>query len=410
MTDLDLKLNTRIYENIDLFKKKKDSYKSRVSRSRTFLQKAKEISKKDLQEKLNSFKKGAKPVDAIVLMRNLFNSGTWIGQSSLRYFLSLIDFTNHGDSSVLTPEQAEILTSVRLNKNITNFSDEDIFKTIYNEMEYSQYFPDHNPLIKVESLDCTIVLIPGVFNELFSTPAFERAAQHLHHNYGIKYFCPKVSGIKSCEHNSKLLERQLKAYIRRNPNEKLWLVCYSKGGLDSLHFLAKNQNFAENHILGISTIATPIMGTEHLRTGIFKTLNAVNSFGHKTFSKLSRSQKEVFSEELQNSISATFRRPWLRNNQESLSPKLFYTAIGFESEWFDSHLWMILTKGILKSRTKNDGVVDAENSLFPSYFENGKNLGIIRGHHLVGSRSSYFCQEALLEAHIIYLKYKNLIS
>ena len=70
---------------------------------------------------------------------------------------------------------------------------------------------------------------------------------------------------------------------------------------------------------------------------------------------------------------------------------------------------MILTKLILPSEKINDGVVDSENALFPDYFD-AHNLGIIKGHHLIGARSSYYNQEAFLKALVVYLSYFKLLN
>ena len=51
---------------------------------------------------------------------------------------------------------------------------------------------------------------------------------------------------------------------------------------------------------------------------------------------------------------------------------------------------------------------DVENAQFPHFFK-GMNLGVLEGHHLVGSRSSLYDQEALMKAHLIFLRYKKLV-
>jgi len=411
MTDLDFKLNRKFYKKIDELKKRSLDYRSRITRSKNYLKSASEISKKDIVERLGALKDKPHPKEAIILIRNLLNSGVWLSRSSIKYIHSIVDFTSKGDFEELTPKEMSILKRVQHGKAIEEFSDEEIFKTIYNEMEYSHYFPDHRPLLSVPHIDYTMVLVPGVFNELFSTAAFERAAQHLEDRLDIKYFTPKVNGFKSCTHNAKLLQEQVEAYSKKHPNEKLWFICFSKGGLDSLHFLRDNQEFANKNIAGISTIASPIMGSDHLNHKLIKFLNNVHNFSDtRMYKLLDNRSDDILAKEFQQSISSTYQRPWLRKNHEELPESLFYTAIGFESEWYESHLWMVLTKAFFKSTMKNDGVVDAENSLFPYYFEKGINLGVMRGHHLVGTRSSFFCQEALLESLIIFLKYRGLVA
>jgi hypothetical protein len=411
MTDLDFKLNRKFYDNISAIKKRSSEYKSRILRSKNYLKNASQLSKKDITEKLRALKERPSPKEAVFLLRNLLNSGVWIGRSTVKYIHSVVDFTNKGDLEELTPKEMSILKRVQQGNSIEEYSDEEIFKTIYDEMEYSHYFPDHKPLLTVPSIEATMVLIPGVFNELFSTAAFERAAQHLQDRIGVKYFTPKVNGFKACSHNAELLKEQIDEYAKKHPNEKLWLICFSKGGLDTLHYLRANAEFANDKILGVSTIASPIMGSDHLNHKLIKFLNNVHNFSDtKMYKLLDNRSDDILAREFQKSISSTYQRPWLRKNHDHLPKDLFYTAIGFESEWYESHLWMVLTKIIFKSTMKNDGVVDAENSLFPYYFENGINLGIMRGHHLVGTRSSFFCQEALLESLIIFLKYRGLVA
>ena len=60
--------------------------------------------------------------------------------------------------------------------------------------------------------------------------------------------------------------------------------------------------------------------------------------------------------------------PWLRKNYPNLPKGIFYTAIGFESKWYESHVWLMLMKLIINNKNSNDGVVSTDNVLFPSYF------------------------------------------
>lgn len=378
-------------------------------RSKSHLEVARTISKEDIFERLGALKENPSPKDVIYLFRNLLNSGVWISRSTYKYISSTINYTEKGDKQILGKDELKIIEAISKGSELKDYSDEEIFRVIFNEMEYSHYFPDHESLLHVPKTDITIVLVSGVFNELFSTAAFERAAIHMNKKYGIKFFAPEVNGFKSSKYNCKLLERQLSKYMNENQGEKLWLVSFSKGGLDSLHFLAENNAFAEDNIVGLSTIASPIMGSDHLNHTLFKVLNGVHHFSKTRVYQILSQKNDIMAREFQRSISSTYQRPWLRNNYEKLPKSIFYTALGFESEWYESHFWMILTKILFQSNSKNDGVVDTDNSLFPKYFKESINLGIHEGHHLVGTRSSFYCQEALIESLLIYIKYKKLI-
>jgi len=107
---------------------------------------------------------------------------------------------------------------------------------------------------------------------------------------------------------------------------------------------------------------------------------------------------------VQESISQEFQEGWFKENYSFLPKDIFYSALALQSNWKDGHIWMILTKLFFQSKRPNDGIVDIESARYPDYFQ-GVNLGIIQGHHLVGTRTSDFSQEALLEAHIIFKNY-----
>ncbi|MAE59155.1 MAG: hypothetical protein CME69_09755 [Halobacteriovorax sp.] len=408
--DRHLKLNQKFYDQIDKIKSKTMRYRSHLERSKSHLEIARTISKEDIFDRLGALKENPSPKDVIYLFRNLLNSGVWISRSTYKYISASINYTEKGDNQVLNEDEIEIIKAISEGRELENYSEEEIFRVIFNEMEYSHYFPDHESLLQVPKTDITIVLVSGVFNELFSTAAFERAAIHMHKKYGIKFYAPEVNGFKSSKYNSKLLERQLSKYISENKDETLWLVAFSKGGLDSLHFLAQNNSFAKEHIVGLSTIASPIMGSDHLNHTLFKVLNGVHHFSKTRVYQILSQKNDIMAREFQKSISSTYQRPWLRKNYENLPKDIFYTALGFKSEWYESHFWMILTKILFQSSSKNDGVVDTTNSLFPKYFEEAHNLGIHEGHHLVGTRSSFFCQEALIESLLIFVNYKKLLK
>ncbi len=408
--DLHLKLNKEFYKHIDRITKRGEEYRSRIHKSKKHYESAKRLSATDLKERFNILKESPTPSEAIAIIRNLINSGFWISRSGYKVIQSSLDFTHKGDEQELSPKEISILKKVANYEAIEDVSDDEIFRCIFNELEYSHYFPEHKPYIRASSIDETIVLIPGVFNEIFSTPAFERSAKHLESTLNIKFFSPKVNGFKSSKHNAKLLEKQLSKYVRDNPEEKLWLVCFSKGGLDALNFLVHNNEFSKKYISGLSTIASPILGSDHLNHKLIKFLNGIHNFQDSKIYQALSSRNDLMAKEFQRSVSSTFQRPWLRRNYRNLPDHMFYTAIGFESTWYESHFWMMLTKLFVRSRSKNDGIVDSENSQFPYYFKSAINLGIHKGHHLIGTRSSHYCQEALIESLIVFLKYKSLLK
>lgn len=290
--------------------------------------------------------------------------------------------------------------------NQTFCTKQDIFKSIYKSKFIEHFDGTHSEIIKCPILKDVIVLVPGVFNEFFSTAAFERAAQYLNENGSAEYIVVKVDGTKDSESNSSYIQHQLFDFIEKNPHKRLWLVAFSKGGIDCLHFLRNNSDFANNYVRGLSTLASPILGTFHFSRATVKSLLTASK---KLKSHVSMDM-ELFNvlENFESSLSGD-QEGWFKENHQFLPRSTFYTALAFESDFIDSHFWMMLAKIFLKSEQINDGVVDADRAFFPDYFE-AHNLGIVQGHHLVGSRSSLFAQEAILEAHIIFLKYLGLLN
>jgi hypothetical protein len=385
-----------------------EKYLNQVRPKKDFLKFAAQESRDDVRFRLREFYKNPTPYQILLIGRSLFNSGTWLSNTSFRFLASLVNFT---DTSLI-PEHSEkelyILKSIQMKRDISykKATYSEIFKTVFSELEFSFYNPAYEGQLSLPDINTTIVLISGVFNEVFSTPAFERGAKHLQEKANIKYFSPRVYGTKSCEHNAKHIEEQLTEYISKNPNENLWIIAFSKGGIDTLHFLEKNVEFSQNNIVGISAIASPILGSERVEHKVINGVHRATKSG--LYRKLEKRFDFLFKG-LQDSLSHHNQKSWFQDHYHSLPQRPFYTALALESDWYDSHIWMILTKLFFQSDSINDGIVDAENALYPDYFK-GLNLGIIKGHHLIGTRSSTFSQEALLEAHIIFLNYLGLLN
>lgn len=401
-------MDTQILDYIPMKEKIREYFKKR-SRSQKFLQRATKVSTKDILDKLGQFYEKPNPTHLMFLGRSIANSGTWLSHSAIRYLISLVNFKIEDGSERYDDAAIYILNKVSKKQEISykKATYAEIFKTIYNELEFIHHSDVESPL-KVPKINCTLVLISGVFNEIFSTAAFERGAKHLSTKHGLKYITPRVYGTKGSKYNKGLLQDQLNEYIKSHPNEKLWFISFSKGGVDSLHFLEENKKFAEKHIIGISTIASPILGSDHTEHKVLKGLNSIHKLSNNPVYRFFDRNFDFLMKDFQESLSSGYQRKWFKENHSKLPKKLFYTALAMEAEWYESHLWMMLTKLIFPSDSINDGIVDAENALFPDYFQ-GLNLGIVKGHHLVGTRSSYYSQEALLEAHIIFLDYLEML-
>jgi hypothetical protein len=382
-------------------------YRSRIQKNKDVLHYARQTSGEDLLLNIQSLLKLKNKKDILKIIRSLTSSSIWLSRSTFSLFKSYFDISSMKNLNLNSEKAQEILACVA-NKRTVDANDREIFQTIYHEIVHTHLNSNYKTALKVPKTNVTIVLVSGVFNEIFSTPAFKRGAEGLLDQYNIKHIAPLVDGKKGARENSQSLKRQIELYIDQNPEERLWFFCFSKGGIDTLHYLKSKGEKLHTNILGFSFIATPIMGTDHINNKLLKLANAIGKVPEKVTKKIVGKEIDLIAIELQKSLSKNFRESWFKRNHKSLPSKPFYTAVAFESKWHDSHIWMIITKAIFRSSKSNDGIVDVENAQFPFYF-NGHNLGVLEGHHLVGSRSSFYDQEALMKAHLVYLAYKKLL-
>lgn len=364
-------------------------YTSEYFRSQNFLDEALTTSQKELRADLNKILSGddKSPQAYMRLVMNLIESGVWISKSSWNFLGAVTRIPS------LTPEftnenHHEIIDAV-VNHKKSYFSHEQLFTAVFEELNYHHFDPNYKTSLKFPKIESTIALIPGVVNELYRQVPFERGVKNICELYGLKYTVLRVHGAKSSRDNAADLKQLIDDYLQKNPNETLWLIAYSKGGIDALRFLKENKNLAEEKIIGISTIATPIMGNQRARHNLINIISPL----HKDF---------------QRTLTDKYQTGWFRKSYKDL-PKIFYSSLALEAQWYQSHLWMMLAKMFFSSKESNDGVVDVKSAKFPDYFK-AYHLGKLKGHHLVGLRYSQFNQEALIESHIIVLNYLELLA
>lgn len=394
-----MELRTYIENYIQKSLKKKDK-----------LNVATKVSVDEIVARVEDFTANPTPQNLVVLLRGLTTSGVYITRSFLRFLISHVQFKE--DTKIeITQAELEIVDKVYNGEEIDSHfaGPKEIFNAIFKDLLIKHESKDYDFKKFVKPFDSTLVLVSGVLNEIFSNAAFERGAKHLSEGLGIHYICPQVKGTKAVSHNTELLRSQLLDYSNDNPDEKLWLLAFSKGGVDCLHFLAENREFAEEKVTGLSTIASPLLGAEHLNHKILQFVNSLHEYSDSHVYKFFEKQYDFLFKELQKSLSQEHQKNWFSENHSKLPNLNFYTALAMEASWNESHFWMMLTKAFFQNRKLNDGIVTAENALFPSYFD-AHNFGILKGHHLIGTRSSTYNQEALLEAHVIYLQYFKLLD
>ncbi len=392
---------------LNVFSKSFSQYIARIQKSRATLNYAKETTMAEFIFNLQQIKSVTAKKEILKTFLTVTNSSIWLSRSAFTVAKSFFDLRT-SENVFLKSERSQDIVANVVNRRTVEASDQEVFKTIYHELAHSHSVADYNTPLAVPKINVTIVLVSGVLNEIFSTPAFKRGAEGLLDSHSIKHIAPIVDGKKGSRENSLLIKKQIEEYILNNPDERLWFFCFSKGGIDTLHYLKTKGDKLSKNIIGVSFIATPIMGTDHINNKLLQFANTLGKIPENVSKRLLGKEVDIFAKELQKSLSKNYRESWFKRNHVLLPKDLFYTAIAFESKWHNSHVWMMLTKAIFRSQKSNDGVVDVENAQFPFYFK-GLNLGVLEGHHLVGSRSSFYDQEALMKAHLIYLDYKKLL-
>ncbi len=373
------------------------------------LESASKESSKALRKSAEDFLKKPNLSNYTKLSKVLFNSSTWLGKSTFRLFRP-IEPSYLEKVEYLKSQQAQyILKAIAQKKTISHHRGtySEIFKTIFYDFEISHLDRSYQRVLNVPKINTSVLLISGVLNEIFTTPAFERGAKYIKENYDIDFdYCP-TSGTKTTQENSKMIKEHFD--MLKSKDRPVWFFAFSKGGIDVLHFLKEYSGECQQSVAGLSTVASPILGSERVNHKVIKLINSIHSLEENKVYQYFDRQFDFLFKDFQKSLSSEFQESWFQENFSYLPRNMFYTALALEANWYESHVWMILTKLFFQSPSINDGIVDAERALYPEYFQ-GINLGILKGHHLIGTRSSDYVQEALIEAHIVFLNYLGLLN
>ena len=410
-------LKDHLFKSIESLEEKILLYQSRVQKHRHQYHHARKTSKKEIQDDIKQLIDLAGnspdidiPLEIIILGKDILGSSVWVLHCYLNYLKSFLHFSiknqpldNQNHQQIIQ----DVSSGIPLDK--IHWRPRQIFQAVFNDLTRADEDPLYISSLACPKIKTTIVLVSGLLNEFYRTATFERGARYLQKQFGVKYYAPKIHGRRGSTHNARLLRKQLTSYIEQHPSEKLWILAHSKGGVDSLHFMKRNPEFSRQYLVGISTIAAPITGTQHAQSFLAKTLQTLIRLENTTlYQKLDRG-RDFLLKNVPYYLSENFQRRWFDKNAKYLPENIFYSSLALESEWYQAHFWMLFAKFLLKNDKPNDGVVDIEQAHFPDCFEH-INLGTVNGHHLIGTRSSTFNQEALIQAHIITLHFLGVLD
>ncbi|MBL0173045.1 MAG: DUF3047 domain-containing protein [Gemmatimonadaceae bacterium] len=246
----------------------------------------------------------------------------------------------------------------------------------------------------------TVVLVPGIYGELFDGEIWQRGLHAVRERLGVRTMSVRVDGRCSSTINASTLLRGLRDDTRRRiergyARPRYLLIGYSKGGVDATEALLADSVFAHQQVAALVTIATPHLGSPVAERAELPA-SLVRWASRDTIPTACATDGSAPS-----LYPATRRAFWGEfGDQVGERTRLFSLAL--TSDVHDAHPWMKLTKQVGQFTEPNDGVVALSASRFPADVPS-VDLGSVRGDHIAGITASAFPQEAFLESVVITL-------
>ena len=331
---------------------------------------------------------------------------TW----TIPYFLQASLGLPETDSTVDTRDRAFALSwrrqrsSVRANpaRLLGGTTGSALFKQVFAERTlWQRVEPATIPLLYDPALsDITVVLVPGIYGELFDGELWQRGLRSVRERLGVRTMTVNVDGRCSSAINATALLSGLRDDTRRRlergyARPRYLLIGYSKGGVDAMDALLADSVLAHQQVAALVTVATPHLGSPVAERAEIppSLLQWASRDSIPTACKADGSAASLFP--------ATRRAFWgERGASAGERTRLF--SIAFAADAHTAHPWMQLTKQIGQFAEPNDGVVAVSAAHFPPEIPS-INLGTIAGDHIAGITASSFPQEAFLEAVVVTL-------
>lgn len=261
--------------------------------------------------------------------------------------------------------------------------------------------PATPPLLYTPDLsDVTVVLVPGIYGELFDGELWQRGLKAVRDRLGARTVTVTVDGRCSAEYNAPQLLYALRTDTQRRlargyARPRYLLLGYSKGGVDATHALLADSTLATDQIAALVTIATPHLGSPVAeRTPLPSEL-----LSYAVTAPLPAPCDESPSAP---TLWPSARAAFWAEHEEALATRVPYFSLSFASDARLAHPFMKITKRIGQFTEPNDGVVALSASRFPASMP-AVDLGTIAADHIAGIAASSFPQEAFLEAVVVTL-------
>lgn len=275
-----------------------------------------------------------------------------------------------------------------------------LFAQVFAERSlWQRVEPAAIPLLYNPNLhDVTVVLVPGIYGELFDGELWQRGMQAVRERLGVRAFTAKVDGRCSSAYNATALLNTLRTDTRHRLERgyhqpRYLLIGYSKGGIDATEAVLADSAFATQQVAALVTVATPHLGSP------------VAERAELPSALLEWASREpipaaCIADGSAASLYPATRRAFWSDQAKPLANRTRLLSLAFASDVHDAHPWMKLTKQIGQFTGLNDGVVAVSAAHFPLSVPS-VNLGTVAADHIAGIAASRFPQEAFLEAVVI---------
>jgi hypothetical protein len=277
-----------------------------------------------------------------------------------------------------------------------------LFEQVFAERKlWQQVEPSTIPLLYDPSLsDITVVLVPGIYGELFDGELWQRGLHSVRDKLGVRTLSVRADGRCSSAINAGTLRTALRDDTRRRlergyTKPRYLLIGYSKGGIDATEALLADSVLAHEQVAALVTVATPHLGSPVAERAELP--SALLQWASRDTIPTACDKDGAAA-----SLFPATRRGFWADHADRVAERTRLFSIAFAADVHDAHPWMKLTKQVGQFGEPNDGVVAVSASRFPVNVAS-VDLGTVSADHIAGIRASAFPQEAFLEAVVVTL-------
>ena len=154
------------------------------------------ISASELAESVNSVENQIK--GSVQLFSDIIGSSAWISNSYINMLVTLSGLNKTKEKLIDPDDHKFIIDKISKTYDIpeNQYSEQEIFRSIYNELEYAHQHPDYKTPLKLPKIFPTIVLISGYLRNYIRQLRSERGVQHAAKISNLKYFVAKTDGFE----------------------------------------------------------------------------------------------------------------------------------------------------------------------------------------------------------------------